>query len=226
MNRYLLAGLALSLMVLSGCGAAVSKESASGPEPVPQIQATSTPEAENSFTAWLPEGVEPVMAETAPLPELAKVIVDQYEIPPEEWDKTKYYYNYVDLNGDGTDEIFAVVMGPYTSGSGGDSALWVIPYAGMAVGQTFTLVRTPIIISDTMTNGAHEILMQRSGGGAETEYIRLVCSDGIYSNPSDAEVVADISQITGKAIISNDLIADMESGTFLTLADAKEVTDS
>ena len=99
------------------------------------------------------------------------------------------YYNYVDLNGDGSNEIFAVAVGPYTSGSGGDSGMWLIPYAGMTVSQSFTLIRTPIIVSDTTTNGAHEPILQRSGGGAETEYVRLVCSDGVYSNTADAEVV-------------------------------------
>lgn len=86
--------------------------------------------------------------------------------------------------------------------------------------QSFTLIRTPIIVSDTTTNGAHEPILQRSGGGAETEYVRLVCSDGVYSNPADAEVVEDLAAVTGKAIITNDLTVDMQSGDYLTLADA------
>ena len=65
---------------------------------------------------------------------------------------------------------------------------------------------------------AHEPILQRSGGGAETEYVRLVCSDGVYSNPADAEVVEDLAAVTGKAIISNDLTVDMQSGDYLTLA--------
>ena len=98
--------------------------------------------------------------------------------------------------------------------------MWLIPYTGMTVSQSFTLIRTPIIVSDTTTNGAHEPILQRSGGGAETEYVRLVCSDGVYSNPADAEVVEDLAAVTGKAIISNDLTVDMQSGDYLTLADA------
>ena len=90
----------------------------------------------------------------------------------------------------------------------------------MTVSQSFTLIRTPIIVSDTTTNGAHEPILQRSGGGAETEYVRLVCSDGVYSNPADAEVVEDLAAVTEKAIISNDLTVDMQSGDYLTLADA------
>lgn len=203
--------------LLTGCG--VDRA-----ERIPaEDPAVSSETQTNIYTEWLPEGMEQVLAETEPLPELAKAIAQQYEIPEEEWSGTKYYYNYVDLNEDGADEIFAVAMGPYTSGSGGDSGLWLIPYAGMAVAQTFTLVRTPIIVSDTMTNGAHELIFQRSGGGGETEYVRLVCIDGVYSNPADAETLKNLDHITGRAILSNDLVADMESGKYHTLEDAGEV---
>ena len=38
----------------------------------------------------------------------------------------------------------------------------------------------------------------------------------------DAEIIEDISTIQGTAILCNDLIADMESGSYLTLEDADE----
>ena len=41
--------------------------------------------------------------------------------------------------------LFAVAVGPYTSGSGGDSGMWLIPYAGMTVSQSFTLIRTCLL---------------------------------------------------------------------------------
>lgn len=37
--------------------------------------------------------------------------------------------------------------------------------------------------------------------------------------PADASVIEDIEDIQGTAIICNNLIEDMESGNFLTLAD-------
>jgi len=231
-KQFALITTCLLAAALSGCGeapaepdgAAVLPEASSG-SPSASAVMDSQPSGEggaNLFTEWLPEGVTPVQAETEPLPELARAIAEEYDIPEEEWESTKYYYNYVDLNGDGTDEIFAVVMGPWTSGSGGDSGLWLIPYNGMSVSQTFTLVRTPIVVSDTVTNGAHELVLQRSGGGGETEYVRLVCSDGVYSNPADAEVMEDISGLTGVALISNDLIADAELSEYLSLTDAAD----
>lgn len=41
-----------------------------------------------------------------------------------------------------------------------------------------------------------------------------------FTDPADAEVVEDLAAVTGKAIISNDLTVDMQSGDYLTLADA------
>ena len=164
------------------------------------------------------EDTEVRLSQTEHLPELAAVIAETYDIPEDAWENTRYYYDYVDLNEDGVDEIFAVVMGMYTSGSGGDSALIVHPAAGMTVSQQFTLVRMPILVSDEMTNGAHDLIFLRSGGGSEPAYVRLTCTDGIYSNPSDAEVLEDIDDIKGITILGNDVAADLDAGSALTLA--------
>ena len=221
---------------LTGCGPAVAEtnDSDSQPENQTEIQAPAPQpgqeanhaepavETENIFTSWLPTGVEQVMAETEANPELEQAIIDYYEIPEEYWETTKYYYNYVDLNGDGTEEILAVVMGPYTGGTGGDSMLWLLPYADMEVSQSFTLINTPIIVTREATNGkefgAKGLIVQRSGGGAETEFVLLTCSDGFYKEVNDGEVLESLEGTEGTAIVCNDLIADMESGNYLTLA--------
>lgn len=44
-------------------------------------------------------------------------------------------------------------------------------------------------------------------------------SDGVYTNVSDAEAVEHIEEMKGTAILCNDLLKDMEEGTFCTLAD-------
>lgn len=244
MMKKKLAVLVLALCVagavLSGCGQTEAGESGRQPENQTGIQApASQPEQEensaespaeggaetskeaNVFTDWLPAGVEQVMAETEANPELEQAIIDYYEIPEESWRTTKYYYNYVDLNGDGKKEILAVVMGPYTSGSGGSSLLWVLPHADMAVNQAFTLINTPIIVTKEATNGqefgAKGLIVQRSGGGGETEFVLLTCSDGIYKGVGDGEVLDSLDGVEGTAIICNDLIADMENGDYLTL---------
>jgi len=161
----------------------------------------------------LPEGIEGMKAETEAYPDLEKLIAEYYEIPDDYFDLTSYYYNYVDLNNDGSNEIFVVVNGPYTSGTGGSSALWIVENGGqLHVNQDFTLVNTPVIISDKITNGVHELVIPYSGGGAESQYKILTCSDGFYSPINDADSVKTLEGITGKAIIANDLLNEFTNG--------------
>lgn len=66
--------------------------------------------------------------------------------------------------------------------------------------------------------GAKGLIVRRSGGGTEAEFVLLTCSDGFYKEVSDGEVLESLDGIEGTAIICNDLMADMESGDYLTLA--------
>ena len=213
--QKLIAG-ALLLTMLTGCGGEKAPAAETQIPAETQAELPTVPENEN--TLWVPEGSKLRMAQTEHNAELAAVIAQTYGIPQEEWGGTRYYYDYVDLNNDGVDEIFAVVMGMYTSGSGGDSALIVHPAAGMVVSQQFTLVRAPILVSDQLTDGVHDLIFLRSGGGSEPAFVRLTGTDGIYTNPSDGEVLPGLDGITGTAILCNDAAADLASGSALTLA--------
>lgn len=180
--------------------------------------------AEELFIDWLPEGVTPTKAETEPNELLKQTIIDYYAIPEEYLEQTKYYYNYVDLDSDGAEEILAVIIGSYTSGSSGSSALWCREEDGeMQIYQAFTSINTPIIVTENATNnqetGAKGLILYRSGGGAETELVQLICKDGSYTNVWEAEAVVDFETVKGTAIICNNLMEDMESGSYLTLAD-------
>ncbi len=160
----------------------------------------------------LPEGIKGIKAESKPNKELAQLIKDYYEIPEEFSETTRYYYNYVDLNDDGENEIFVVVMGPYTSGTGGNSALWVMESAGkLHVNQDFTLVNLPVIISDNVSNGAKELIVPYYGGGAKSQYSVLECSDGYYTRVNDGKMIDAIDGIKGTAIIANDIIKEVEA---------------
>lgn len=161
----------------------------------------------------LPDQITGMKSETAVNAELRDLIIDYYEIPEEYYGETKYYYNYVDLDNDGTNEIFAVVMGSYTSGTGGSSALWLTENAGKwHIKQDFTLINPPVIISDTMTNGVHDLVVPYYGGGAEGNYAILKYKDGEYTWVSDSETVKDIDNITGTAILANDIPAERDAG--------------
>ena len=225
-TQKLIAG-ALLLTMLTGCGVRTAPAAAeTQAESTPAVQTEAPTEAQtavprNENTLWIPEGSQLRLARTEHDPDLAALIAETYGIPEESWESTRYYYDYVDLNDDGVEEILAVVMGMYTSGSGGDSALIIHPAAGMTVSQQFTLVRAPILISDQMTNGAHDLIFLRSGGGSEPAFVRLTGTDGIYTNPADAEVLSSLDGITGTAILCNDIAADLNSGNALTLAGGK-----
>ena len=135
-------------------------------------------------------------------PDLERAIADYYDIQKEERSSTYYVYNKVDRNGDGTDEIFAVITGPYTSGTGGDSAVWGRLYKGKSrIYQSFTLIRTPIIITKDATNGlpngARSIIICQSGGSAPAELIQYVSHDGEYvPEPCDS-----LDKLKGTAIL-------------------------
>lgn len=175
--------------------------------------------AEQQEPEKLSEYITGVYAESESNSKLEETIIKYLEIPDEYLEKTMYYYNYVDLNGDGTDEIFAVVMGPYTSGTGGNTALHIIqtPTKEMHVNQKFTLIQTPIIISDKVTKGCNEIIVMRSGGGAASEYVVLTCSDGQYKTVNEGTVIRDLKEVSGKAIICNDIVKDIEEEKALYL---------
>lgn len=95
-------------------------------------------------------------------PELAAFLEEYYQIPEEECKETRYYYNYTDLDEDGTDEIVAVTIGDTTSDTRGDAALVLRPEENgqFEVLGTFLQIHTPVMISDELENGWHTIIFQ------------------------------------------------------------------
>lgn len=129
------------------------------------------------------------------------------EYDKETYGEVRYYYNKVDVNGDGKEEIFTVLYGSYVAGSGGGTGL-LFDNEYKLVSQ-FSLVRTPIIISDNKTNGWNDILMYVSGGGAESFYAQMKFDGKTYpSNPSVQSEVKPGTKIEGKAIIANEATWD------------------
>jgi hypothetical protein len=167
----------------------------------------------------LPNTIMPVLGESQPYPLLQQFIIDTYGIPEEYYAKTKYYYNFVDFNGDGRNEIFAVVMGPYTSGTGGSSALIAYEFENeIREVTTLTLIHTPLIISDSTTKGMKDIIALRSGGGADQAWVQLTSTgEGHYCSINDGKVLDTLEGIKGQAIIANDIIYDIDHALFMTL---------
>ncbi len=216
-----LVALALFMIVCLGLSSLVACSSiiAANNEEAGVKKATVQGNVETQEPKKISENIIGVYAESEPNAELEKTIIDYLEIPNEYLSKTRYYYNYVDLNSDGKDEIFVVVMGPYTSGTGGSTALHILQTGttGMQVNQLFTLIQTPIIISDKITKGLKEIVVMNSGGGADGNYVVLTSSDGQYTSVNEGTVINGLEEVSGTAIISNDIVKEMEAGKGLYL---------
>lgn len=119
----------------------------------------------------------------------------------------KYFYNKIDLNDDKKDEVFVMLVGPYTCGTGGCSAvLFEDTKEGYKPISEFTLVNNPVIISENKTNGWKDIIMYVSGGGTKKHYAILKYNNGKYpSNPSVEPEIKSDTLIKGTAILYGNL---------------------
>jgi len=177
-----------------------------------ETSAANSSETDEVPMLKLPEGISGMKAESKPLKELRDLIIEDMEVPEEYYETTNYFYNYVDLNDDGKDEIFVMVTGPYTSGSGGSSALLLSENGGkLHVVQEFTLINEPIIVSDKLENGYHELIVPYYNEN-KAQYSVLKYKNGAYSNVPDGEIISSLEGVKGKAIIANDRINEVQKG--------------
>ena len=142
------------LTVLAGTAGCGQKNTANTMEQT-DTQTEKTLE-EHFFSAEQDEQNYNVMeeySEDEEYPELAAFLTEYYQIPEEECKETRYYYNYTDLNEDGTDEIVAVTIGDTTSDNRGDAALILRPGENgqFEVLGAFSQIHTPVMISEEMT---------------------------------------------------------------------------
>jgi len=149
---------------------------------------------------------------------LENAIVKELNLSKAEAKETKYYYNYVDLNGDENPEIFVQLVGRYTSGTGGDTGLvFEQKDNNLKLFQKFTLVRNPIIISNQKTNGWNDIIMETYGGGVKAHYVQMKFDGKKYPNVNEAKELNTNFKIEGKGIINNDIGEDIKNGKALYL---------
>lgn len=155
---------------------------------------------------------------------LADFLAGYYQVPEEYRAETRYYYNYTDLNDDGEDEIFAVVVGEHTEQDNGDPALLLAENAdgSFTVLKSLDGIRTPVLICERTTNGWHDFVYKVYGFGTETGY--RLCSyrkEGGYGTDED-ELLDEMPLLSGTQILSNNLIDDLDQGRYLTLAGPPE----
>jgi len=86
--------------------------------------------------------------------------------------KARYIYGRVDLNGDGTDEVFVYLLGSIFCGTGGcNLLLFADGENGYSLVNNFPISRLPVIVSVERTVGWNNLIRLESGGGAEPSYV-------------------------------------------------------
>ena len=208
----------ISFLSINGCksnsATNIEKENTN----VKDESSAKTDESKNNIILLENEKIASVLSEKERKPELEKALKEKYDLDDKGAKETRYYYNCIDLNGDGVNEIFVEVVGPFTSGTGGDSAVIYKDNNGtLEEISDFTLIRNPIIISDEKSNGWNDIIVEYSGGGAPKKYAILKYDGNKYSKVNESETIDSIKDVSGVAIISNDMEKDMKASEALYL---------
>lgn len=98
-------------------------------------------------------------------------------------------------------EVFVYITGRFWCGSGGCTALLLRPTDGsFKVIDRFTLVRLPVVVLPSKTNGWHDISMSVEGGGVLPGRMAILRFDG-HKYPSNPSVAPKLpSNLVGKGM--------------------------
>lgn len=177
---------------------------------------TGTPQASEANP--INDDIEGFYSETVAYPLLESEIIDELDYENLDMTKTRYYYNYVDLNDDGTDEIIVQLNGDRNTTKDGDTVLIVEQNRavtgdddGFDVEAQFTAFANPIIVSDHKTNGYRDLIFQNPDG----TYSKVEFGDDEYKDITDAVEIDTLDGITGVALLCNDVASDTKNDTGL-----------
>lgn len=145
-------------------------------------------------------------SETSPNPKLEQAILRELqEYRPTSRDRyVRYYYNRIDLNDDGKSEVVVYLVGSYTCGSGGCTAL-IFTQNGQdyRLVSRHTVVNAPILVTPQKTAGWKDLVMLVSGGGAKQQYTRTRFNGRTYpGNPSVQPAVPANTTLQGQALVA------------------------
>jgi heat shock protein HslJ len=95
--------------------------------------------------------------------------------------KAGYAYERIDMNGDGQEEMFVYLLGPFFCGTGGcELQLFTRGAKGYSLIQSFPITRTPIVVMKDQTRRWNTFWGIRSGGGARASYVQHVFNGKRY----------------------------------------------
>jgi hypothetical protein len=150
--------------------------------------------------------IEYICSETQRDIKLEKALIREFLLDKYQ-DRARYYYNKIDLDDDGKPEIFAYLVGSSFCGTGGCSAaIFKEKKNNYYLLAKFSIVKNPVIISDSKTKGYKDIIMNVYGGGIVPFFARLKYDGTTYpSNPSIQPKVEPGTKLAGVAIVANDI---------------------
>ena len=178
----------------------------------------NSPQAENKL-----KGVQYLRSETSPdlkLEEAIRKTMPDYN-PANSDDEVHYFYNRVDLNGDGKMEVIAYPVGRGICGTGGcDTLIFQPAPGGYRLVSTIMLTNTPIIVSPRRTRGWNDLVIFVVGGGIQPgHYVTLRFNGRAYpDDPTALPKMRTRSGITGTAYIADD---DLGPGKGIRLQPAR-----
>jgi hypothetical protein len=123
-------------------------------------------------------------------------------------DKTTQYFDaFVDLNGDGKDEVLVYLVGPVWCGSGGCTALVLgAEDSTFRIVTKITVARRPIRVLTETSNGWHSLSVSIGGGGRSGYEAVLGFNGKTYpTNPTAPPARRSTSKLDGKIVIPEQL---------------------
>jgi len=143
----------------------VTAPAAPMPMPAPAAAATAAPDAE----------LEAAIRATAPDYRADAIGADG------DADKARYAVARTDLNGDGKDEVFVYLMGPYFCGSGGCNLLvFSLGGDGYSLLANIATSDPPVVHAESRNEGYADFWRKQSGGGMPSAYVRHTYRRGKY----------------------------------------------
>ena len=148
-------------------------------------------------------------SETAPDAEIEQAIVESLGGDRTALQQTRYYYDRIDLSGDGKPEALVYLNGSYTCGTGGCKML-ILEQSGQRyqLVSKMTLVNAPVIVSSEKSAGWNDLVLEVAGGGAAKHYAQMKFDGSTYPiNPSTAPEVAPNSTLNGTSVMNDGMTA-------------------
>jgi hypothetical protein len=117
---------------------------------------------------------------------------------------TKYSASFVNLSGEGKEDVVVYLTGQSWCGSGGCTTLILAPRdSSYRVVTKITITRPPIRVLATRSNGWHDISVRVQGGGIQPGYEALLSFDGksYPRNPSTPPARRLTEKVSGEVLV-------------------------